>query len=190
MRQILILLILFLSGCATKTINSFYISTPNIDIPKLHSSKFANSVLKVSYPEGSSIYMGSRIYYTLGDRESYYKYSRWSDSANRMILSLVVESLQKSQIFKSVIDYSSDAKSDYMLESTIYSFRHIVNDSDSYAYLKIGFRLVDKSNNKIIKEKIFEYKEPCKTTDARGFIEATKEIFAKLSRELPLWIER
>ena len=190
MRQILILLILFLSGCATKTINSFYISTPNIDIPKLHSSKFANSVLKVSYPEGSSIYMGSRIYYTLGDRESYYKYSRWSDSANRMILSLVVESLQKSQIFKSVIDYSSDAKSDYMLESTIYSFRHIVNDSDSYAYLKIGFRLVDKSNNKIIKEKIFEYKEPCKTTDARGFIEATKEIFTKLSRELSLWIER
>jgi len=190
LRQILILLILFLGGCATKTINSFYISTPNIDIPKLHSSKFANSVLKVSYPEGSSIYMGSRIYYTLGDRESYYKYSRWSDSANRMILSLVVESLQKSQIFKSVIDYSSDAKSDYMLESTIYSFRHIVNDSDSYAYLKIGFRLVDKSNNKIIKEKIFEYKEPCKTTDARGFIEATKEIFTKLSRELSLWIER
>ena len=152
------------------------------------TGQYRNNVLRVEYPNGTSETMGSRIYYREGDKEAWYLYSRWSDSVNRMMLSIIVDTLQKSAIFRDVTDYSSNSVADYILETTIYDFRHQIEDEKSYAYLKIGFRLLSSKTKKIIKSRIFKYRVPCGTLNAQGYVEAVKEINRKLSRDLTTWI--
>ena len=186
-----ILMATVMTGCAIKSrkMDIYTISVPHINLHP-SSSRYRNSVLRVEYPNGTSETMGSRIYYREGDRESWYLYSRWSDSLNRMMLSIVVESLHSSGIFKDVIDYTSNSVSDYSLETTIYDFRHQIEGDSSYAYLKIGFRLLSSKTNRIIKSRIFEYKEECSQTNASGFVKAVKEINKKMARDLILWIAK
>ena len=183
-----VIILLLLAGCASKSINIYTMDLPS-SVNYSISSRYKNSILKVEYPNGNSESLGSRIYYKDGDRESWYLYSRWSDSVNQMLLSIIIEALQQSAIFKDIIDYRSSSVYDYTLETTIYRFYHQIEDNNSYAYLKIGFRLLNRSN-KIIKSKIFEYKIKCTQTDAKGFVEAVREINKKLSKDLVLWIAK
>lgn len=185
-----ILISIFITGCAIKSrkIDIYTVSVPHINLHPI--SRYRNSILKVEYPNGASETMGSRIYYQEGNKESWYLYSRWSDSFNRMILSIIQESLQSSGIFKDVIDYTSSSVSDYTLETTIYNFRHQIEADSSYAYLKIGFRLLSSKTNRIIKSHIFEYRVKCSQTNASGFVEAVKEINQQLARDLILWIAK
>ncbi len=185
-----VLLSVILAGCAIKSrnIDIYTFSLPDISIPHIRS-KYHNSVLRVDYPNGSNETMGSRIYYREGDKEAWYLYSRWSDSVNRMLMSVIIDTLQKSSIFKDVIDYSSNSVDDYELETSIYDFRHEIDDEQSYAYLKIGFRLLNSENKKIVKHKIFEYRVTCESVDAKGFVKAVKEINNKLARDLINWLK-
>ncbi len=188
--NIIIIILLLMDGCAIKSkkIDIYTISVPYINLHPF--SRYHNSILRVEYPTGRSESMGSRIYYQEGNKKAWYLYSRWSDSLNRMMLSVVVESLQSSGIFKDVIDYTSNSASDYSLETTIYDFRHQIEGDSSYAYLKIGFRLLSSKTNRIIKSRIFEYKEECSQTNASGFVKALKEINKKMARDLILWIAK
>ena len=178
-----------LAGCASTAIKTYTLSPKSYK--RVSYSKFQNSVVRVDYPKGVEDTMGTKIYYQDGSlEESFYLYSQWSKSLNRIIMGAVVDILQQSNLFKRVVDYSSTADVDYILESSIREFEHKLEGNSSFASIIIEARLLDSTNHKIVKSKLFHYKEPCTTTDARGFVEASNGALERFGRDLVLFLER
>jgi len=180
-KYIILAALLFASGCAVKThkLNIYDLSS-NVQIS---TNRHSNSVLMVKYPHSLGAIGGSRIYYKKGDLTSYYLYSSWSQSLNRMIYSEVLKTLSNSHKYKSVIGFNSSAKADLNLEIEILDFYHIVEDSNSYADISIAVKLID-SNGNILKDRVFKYKIDIDEVNAQGFIKASKEAINRFLQEL------
>ena len=133
--------------------------------------------------------MGTRIYFSRSDlSQSYYQYHQWSKPLNRIVMAQLIEALQQSRIFHRVIDYASEARSDYTLETTIYRFEHRIETDRSYAVVSIGLRLLRNEDNRVIRSRRFEYRIPAPTTDAEGFVHAANEAMKRLSLEMTRWL--
>jgi len=188
----MVLLAFVLTGCAGKArrIESYTFDTP-VKTRKTYSSKFHNKILMVDYPGGIGHGMSDRIYYRKGDIESSYLYSRWSVSQNRLLMARILKIVRNSSIFKEVLDYASEATPDYLLESRIYAFRHMLNkDGSSYALIDIVFRLLRYEDRKVVKSVELRYEEPCESTDARGFVRAAERAMRRLGDDLVEWLAK
>jgi len=158
---------------------------------KVSYSKYQNRTLRVDYPKGIEESMGSKIYYQDSNlQESYYLYSQWSKSLNRILMGVLVDTLQNSNLFKRVVDYSSTAEVDLILETSIYKFEHKIEPNSSFANIEIEVRLLNANSNQVIKSKIFKYQTPCTSTDARGFIEASNRSMESFGRDLISFLQR
>ena len=185
MRRVNILLasMLLFGGCSIKThqLNSYDLQT---DI-NLHTNKrYTNRVLMVKYPSSLGAFGGSRIYYKRDGLTSYYLYSQWSQSLNRMIYSQLLKSLEKSNKFKAVIGFNSSAKADVELETEVVNFYHIVTDNGSYAKIDIVVKLIDSNSKNIIKVKKFSYKEYMQEANAKEFVKKSKVAISKFIKSL------
>ncbi len=181
-----LLSIIFFSACSNRPLHMY---TLNIEenIPK--TSPHFDSI-RVDYPKGIEETMGTKIYFSRSNlTQSYYSYSQWSKSLNRILMANLIKALLKSNISKNVLDYASQAEAKYELESTIYSFEHKIEDKGSFANISIGMRLLRTQDHYLISSKIFNYKIPCETTDAKGFVEASNKALSHLSIDTIKWLK-
>jgi cholesterol transport system auxiliary component len=125
------------------------------------------------------------ILYTLKPHlfEEYAK-NRWIDLPSNMIHSYLVEAIESSGIYNSVLSKKSNIVFDYTLKTNILKLYHEVEDSSSYAILKIRFDLV--SNKELIKTYSYNKKILCETTNAYGFVLAINKAFGEISEDLSL----
>ncbi len=184
MRKIfLLLIVLFISGCAIKThqINSYDLESKiNLHFNK----KYPNRVLMVDYPNSLGPFGGSKIYYKRDGITSYYLYSKWSESLNKMVYKQLLSSLEDANLFKSVVGFNSTAKADTVLETNIESFYHIVKDDNSYADIEIAVKLIDANSGKVINSKKYIYNLIMQEANAKEFRAKAKEALKRFTKEL------
>ena len=87
-----------------------------------------------------------------------------------------------------MIDYTSLANTDYLLESEVYDFHHKVRKGHSVSVVSIRFDLIDTSDNLLVKSRKFSYEIPTGTVDAVGYVKATNRALEKLSADLVRWL--
>jgi len=178
---------LFLAACSGKTLQLYTLS-PQGNLPQVHP-RFSS--LRVDYPKGIEDTMGTRIYFSRSDlTQSYYSYSQWSKSLNRILMAALIETLQRSGLARTVLDYASEADAAYELESTVYRFEHRITPQGSFADVSIGVRLLRSSDRHLIASKIFSYRIPCRRTDAAGFVEAANRAVSRLGADLIRWLAK
>ena len=182
-KSILLSTILLVTGCSVKTttLNSYDLST-NSSISSVKQHK--NIVLKVKYPSALDALGSSKIFYKRDGVTSYYLYSQWSAPLNRLIYSQLVKNLSSSNVFKSVVGYSSEVNSDLILETQIIDFYNVVDGENSYADISIKVRLINTKNEKIVKEKLFHYSLNVDKLNAKSFISTAKEAVEEFNRDL------
>ena len=183
MKKIVILLfVLFMSGCAIKEhqIDSYDLYSKI----NLHYNKKYNKVLMVDYPNSLGPFGGSRIYYKRDGITSYYLYSKWSESLNKIVYKQLLSSLEEANLFKSVVGFNSSAKADITLETQIESFYHIVEQNGSYADIQIEVKLIDNNSGKVIASKKYVYNLIMQEANAKAFREKAKEALSKFTKEL------
>ena len=100
----------------------------------------------------------------------------------------IIRALEHGGVFKSVIDYTSLANTDYLLESEVYDIYHKVRKNLSVSVLSIRFDLINTENNVLVKSKKFSYQIPTETVDAVGYVKATNIALEKLSADLVRWL--
>jgi len=186
----LLLGLFFLNGCSlkdSKPMTEYSLMTP--DIAAVTSSRFRTKTIKVTYPVGlkEKLSREMNFSYSLNDRGSYQN-SQWSNGVAQLLQGTIIEALDQSRAFGGVLSYNSTAYADYRLESSVYDFSHHVRGEASYAVVSIKFTLIDTSTGKMVRIKKFSYREPTSTVDARGYVEATNRIMAKLTRDLIKWL--
>ena len=187
-----LILILFLFGCSTKvTPIRTYNLNPNIEVESYKSSKYKNRTIKVAYPTSIRGFISKRVRYSYNDLEDgVYKNARWSSSSSKLLLNSFIKSIDKSHIFSSVLDYTSLADTDYLLESEVYEFEHKVRGDSSLSVVTIKFNLIDMSSNRLVKSKKISHQAPTKTFDAKGYVEATNVAVGEVVRDMLGWLER
>ena len=193
MKVIIIFLIFFLSSCAIKELEPLkeYSLKEPTTVRKVNSSIYKNKILKVEIPLSISSEVGYKISYLyLKDNEGgYYINSQYKEPLNLQLTKILINTLSKSNLFKSVVPYNSDIIEDLKLESTIFKIEHqIKNNNSSFAIFEIEVRLIDSNSKTILKSKRFRYTKECKTTNAQGFIEAFNEILEQFSNDLINWL--
>jgi cholesterol transport system auxiliary component len=185
---LLLTLLLLLAGCSSRTIQSYTLAPGSVPHP---ASPYRQSDIRVEYPKGIEDTMSSHIYFTRSDlTQSHYLYSQWSQPLNRLVMAQIIATLQRSHLFRHVLDYASEAGSDYLLETTIYRFRHRITPEGSFADVSIGVRLLRTADRSLVKSRRFDYEIPCPSTDARGFVQAANEAMQRLGRDLVQWLAR
>lgn len=186
-----IMLFLMFQGCSLKepplkiyTLNT----TTNI---KVYNHTFKEKTLKVIYPQSIKEKIGQEMNFSYSETEQgSYQNARWSNSLGQLLQGVFMETLQQSGLFGTVLSFSSSAREDYRLESTVFAFSHRVRGDISNAVVSIQFSLIDADTGKLMKSRRFSYAVPTITTDAKGYTDATNQALDQLSRDLVAWLEQ
>lgn len=186
-----IMLFLMFQGCSLKepplkiyTLNT----TTNI---KVYNHTFKEKTLKVIYPQSIKEKIGQEMNFSYSETEQgSYQNARWSNSLGQLLQGVFMETLQQSGLFGTVFSFSSSAREDYRLESTVFAFSHRVRGDISNAVVSIQFSLIDADTGKLMKSRRFSYAVPTITTDAKGYTDATNQALDQLSRDLVAWLEQ
>ncbi len=191
--QIVVMSVLILlSGCSTKSDSlQTYNINPDLNFSKLSHSIYRDKSIKVAYPINIKGKSGTSIYYSYSRLEDgVYQDSSWSSNSSQLLTGSIMLALEHGRVFKSVIDYTSLANTDYLLESEVYDFYHKIRKDLSVSVVSIRFDLIDTDNNILVKSKKFNYEIPTGTVNAIGYVKATNRALEKLSADLTRWIGR
>ena len=190
MRIVLLLGLLLLNGCSFKeapVMKVYTFATPSV--ATVPSAQYRNQVLKISYPVAVNEKLSDEMHYSysLTDRGSYLN-SRWANNSGRLLQGNIIQTLSEARLFKVVVPYTSDMDENLRLEEMVFDFSHHVRGEASYAVVSIQFTLINAETGKLLKVRRFSYREATPTTDAKGYVEATNRIMAKLDHDLVVWL--
>lgn len=113
-----------------------------------------------------------------------YAINRWLNLPSSMIHTNLLQSIENSNIFKTVLQYKSKIDFEYTLKTDVSNLYHSFEDDKSYAVIKVRFDLV--SNKDILKTYTYDKKILCETNNAYGFVIAVNKGFEEVVKDLSL----
>ena len=184
---------ILLGGCAMKTAApikrfGFDLSSQNAIAV---SSPYRDKVAIVAYPESLNETLDDNMIFSYGKGDrGRYRSAKWNNAAGKLLEGFLVDTLQKSRLFKAVLPYSSNVMADYRLETVVHDFKHLVNKRGSFAKLDIEIVLIDVRTGRLLRTKRFVYREPTPTVDAEGYVAAVRSALKRFSHDLTRWIAK
>ena len=189
MRYIVVIAILFFSGCSIKDIEvrpSNYRLEP---LYPLHVNKTKDDrVLRVQRVEGDSAVMTRSILYKKDGALKPYKYGRWSELPSTRLQEIFIESIEKQKIFRATVSSRSYAMADLILESSLENFEEIYKDDKSFVQVKIRFRLIERQGADIVGSVLFDSVYPVEQKEASGVVLAFNKAVEKVIVDLIGWL--
>jgi cholesterol transport system auxiliary component len=191
---LLIMLLTVITGCVTERLPpiSTYILDTDFDIfhPLQDKEQQAHDILKLARISSTSAFNDTDIVYSdMRYGQNSYAYSRWSDSPASMLLVIFQEALEKSGGYMAVVPYSSQSRSDLLLESTLIDFsQHINDDGASQGTVRMRFNLIDNRKKRVIASRDFITSAPAPSNNAIGAVAALNKAVADLTKELVEWL--
>jgi len=189
--SLIIISILFI-GCSVK---QPYITEYNMKIKDFPKNKISNNsnnkTIKVLQAFSDNTLMSTNMNYVLGKYKQYsFTKSQWSIPINQMVTLNITNMLNQLDIFKSVQNYKSITKDDYILQSNIIDFKQYFSEDLKSSYVKviINISLIDYNSNKIIHSKTFSSIIETQTLDAYGGVKAFNTAFSKTLEDIAKWI--
>ena len=188
------LALLLLSGC---TITNPPISAYRVFIPKnqpsLEESSCKDKSIKVALAFAKNSLMTEKMKYAQDNySEHAFNESEWAQSPNKAITQEIFETLRESKLFKSVQNYKSRSKSQYILESNIEEFmQHFDTESkSSYAVVSLSFVLVEEKSSQVIDSIHLSKNIPLKSLNAKSGVKALSEGLAQILHEKNIWLAK
>ena len=175
-------------GCTQAPVLKVY----SLDVPKVQKvahSSYKQKVIKVSFPQSlrEQISQKMNFSYSYNDYGTYMN-SEWSNHMSKLLQGTVIDVLDRSKIFKTVLPDTTTLKVNYRLESNIFAFEHQVRGKESHSIVSIQFTLIDADTGKLVKSKRFSYQEATPSVNAEGYASATNVAMARLSQDLVGWL--
>lgn len=187
-----ITIILLLAGCSsaiTPPIKEYtiYPSGSESAILKPISSK----TLRVMSPKTLPSLSGRDLLYLRENGEvGNYLYTRWSDAPGTLIKISLLHSLQEKKLFATLLNGTSSAKSDWVLESDLNAFYHrFEGEQQSYGVIDITYRLIDTKTKLPITSKRFFITKISPARNAEGGVQALSDATQELTYQCTLWIQ-
>ena len=187
-------IMVFLGGCGIKSsppVDEYTIVLKQEFKGMKASSKCQSKSVKLLEPFGAYAYTTNDLHYVvLPNQENRYNLSTWSQSIAGILYGEILRAVSKSKIFGSVANYSSVAKSDYILEMEINDFKQYFSSDlkHSYVVADLTFTLIETEHFRVVAQKEFVKKIDTKSLDAKGGVEALDSAFGEIVPEVLAWL--
>jgi len=149
----------------------------------------AQGTLLVNMPRAESGFESPRMMYLSRPFElSYYATNQWADTPARMLVTLLVQSLEQSGTWRTVVPVPTSVKGDYRLDSQGLVLQQEFMQQPSHVRLAVRLQLVALGEQKVVGTKWFEFLEPAASEDAYGGVLAANRAVEHLLDQVTVWV--
>ena len=117
-------------------------------------------------------------------RLDYYVNNQWVDSPRRMLVPLVINALEQTGRFRSVVNAPSPVSEDVSLETDLLGLQQEFFTTPSQVRLKVRAQLIDMRRRTVLATRIIEAVEPAPSEDAYGGVVAANKALSRVLEEL------
>lgn len=177
-------------GPAETTPVRTYLLNPHIAVKNIsaNSAPSDHATLLISAPKAQPGFDTRRMAYLPRQHElGYYAFSQWADTPGRMLLRLLAQAMERSGLWRAVVQSPSPVRADYRLDCDNFVLEQQFF-SRSQVRLALRAQLIELDKRKIIAAREFELFEAAPTEDAYGGVVAANRATARLLEELALWV--
>lgn len=193
---VLLLTIAMLTGCLSPRASAgpihTYVLVRNesvIEGSQAATKRDAQGTLLVNVPHADPGFDTPRMAYLARPFElSYYAVNQWADTPARMVASLLVQSLERSGIWRAVVSVPSSVKADYRLDGQGLVLQQDFTQQPSQVRLTLRLQLESLGEHKVIGTKWFELTEPAPSEDAYGGVSAANRAVTRLLDQATVWL--
>lgn len=188
-----LLLVLTTSGCVSVQGGAEAAHTYHLSLDGWHSeARPADSngpVLLVSPSQAEPGFETPRMVYVKRPYElEYYAASQWADSPARMFMTLLVQVVGQSGVWRDVVLMPSSISGDYRLDSYGLVLQQEFLQQPSRVRVAARVQLVDLKQSTIVGMQNFEVIEPAPSENAYGGVLAANRAVATLLDQIALWL--
>ncbi len=161
------------------------------DVYTLNAPQFAANTqaplpyaVEISLPQVVPGLNTDRIALRQGQNQiDYYADARWGGDLNTVVQAALVDSFDRSGVFKSASNDVSQVKSDYTLALEIRDFQAEYRNGDSVptAHLRVNATLIDSATKKVIAAKMYEETAPAAANRQAAIVAAFDAAFQKMA---------
>ena len=169
---------LFLNGCASlQPVKSASMNTYALEAqfePGIAGT--GEKTLLVSTPSARPGFDSSRMIYIKKPHElNYFSQNQWVDSPSRMLAPLLVQALEHSAKFRSVVAMRSAATAELRLDTEIIRLQHEFLTKPSQVHLTVRAQLLDVQGKRVLATREFDVTEAAPSDDPYGGVIATNQ---------------
>ena len=186
---LLILAALCLTGCLspvkTAPNSTFMLYRVPDCLPKMRHH--AGTIL-VLMPTASPVYDTTQMAYTtLPYRISYFSENSWAETPPQMLEPLIVQTLQRSHYFKTVVSTPFVGHYDYLLSTQVLLLEQDFLQHPSVIRFKVRAQLSNAATNRVLAAQEFHVVQPVRQNTPYGGVLAANAAAAKILEQLAVF---
>jgi cholesterol transport system auxiliary component len=148
-----------------------------------------NGVLIVGLPQAEAGFDQTRMAYLRRAYEvNYYTTNQWADTPARMLVPLLVRSLESTGLWRAVTPMPTTVRGDYRLDTFGLVVQQEFLQQPSRTRLLLRTQLIDLKDQRVIGTRSFEALESAPSDDAYGGVVAANRAAAKVLQAVESWI--
>lgn len=146
-------------------------------------------VLVVGLPQADAGFDTPRMAYVKRSHEvNYYATSQWADSPARMVVPLLIRSMDRTGLWRAVVAMPTTIRGDYRLDVSGLLLQQEFLQQPSRVRVLLRAQLVEVPEQRLLGARSFEALEPAPSEDAYGGVLASNRAVATVLRAVERWI--
>jgi cholesterol transport system auxiliary component len=149
----------------------------------------AKGVLIVGLPQAEAGFDSARMAYLQRPYEvNFYATNQWADTPARMLVPLLVRSLESTGLWRAVTPMPTTVRGDYRLDISGLVVQQEFLQQPSRTRILLRTQLIDLKDQRVMGSSSFEALEPAPSDDAYGGVLAANRATAKVLQALEGWM--
>jgi cholesterol transport system auxiliary component len=149
----------------------------------------ASATLLVSPPRPQAGFDTARMAYLRRPHEvSYYAFNQWADTPARMLMGLLAQAMERTDLWRAVVQTPSPVRADYRLDSDNLVLEQQFFSTPSRVRLALRVQLIDLKQQRVIDTRDFEVFEDAPSDEPYGGVIAANRTTAKLLEQVADWV--
>ena len=148
-----------------------------------------HGILIVGLPQAEAGFDQPRIAYLQRPYEvNFYATNQWADTPARMLVPLLVRSLETTGLWHAVVPMPTTIRGDYRLDTSGLMLQQEFLQQPSRTRILLRTQLVELKEQRVMGARSFEALEPAPSDDAYGGVLAANRAVAKVLQAVEGWI--
>jgi cholesterol transport system auxiliary component len=159
--------------------------------PHGYGERIGTTVLLITQPKAQAGFETERMAYLLRPYElNYFAFNQWSDSPARMLHRVMVENLDKTGLWRAVLQTPGTVPTEYRLDSDNLILEQQFFARPSRVRLALRAQIIDVKKQTILATQYFEVFEVAASDDPYGGVLAANQAAEKLLIEIAAWLDK
>lgn len=148
-----------------------------------------HGILIVGLPQAEAGFDQPRIAYVQRPYEvNFYATNQWADAPARMLVPLLIRSLESTGLWRAVVPIPTTVRGDYRLETSGLVVQQEFLQQPSRTRIVLRAQLIDLNAQRLLSARNFDALEPAPSEDAYGGVLAANRAVAQLLHAMEGWM--